>query len=195
MRGIVILISAAALAGCAAPLVVPGSGDAIRVSYFRYSKDYRTGGIMPQYWVWLSESWYRQHQEFAREPLAKVFRRRFLAPRVKDPWMHELVRKFFAAGFDTLPHRDLKTIDLRLLAELHRSGDIDRMTAHRIITVRRGDYSKTVLYADLLASNLRDALDPKLNRMFEACERAMSRYMSLCVQVTKGPSPFNPKKR
>ena len=195
MRGIVILISAVALSGCAAPLVVPGSGDAIRISYFRYSPDYRTGGMVPQYRVWLSESWYQEHQQFAREPLSKVFRKPFLAPRVKDLWMHELVGKFFAAGFDALPHRDPKKIDLRSLAELHKSGDIARMTAHRIISVRRGDYSKTVLYADLLASNLRDALDPKLNRMFEACERAMSRYMSLCVQVTKGPSPFNPIKR
>ena len=196
MRWIIILSSLPLLAGCASNGVdlSHGEGNVIKVSFFSYAKDRVTNRILPTYWVMLSKSWYQQKGGWRemKDPLGKLVRSPSLAREVPDRLMLDLFGKMMAKGFDRLRDVDPATLDLMMLAALPRDKNPRKLQVHRIISVERGSYRKTVLYADLFDPGFRDVPDPAMKQAFRDVETTLvtSGPIRLCMQVTYGTAPF-----
>ncbi|MHC4606291.1 MAG: hypothetical protein ACYTAF_05105 [Planctomycetota bacterium] len=212
-RGLAILTSALIAAGCATSGVRPddpaprAEGKAIRISYVRFNQDPKTKVFQPAYYVFLGDSWREAFGSWSatrgattKEPFRRVIRDPWLHERVPDRDMARLFDRIMDAGFDRLPERDPTGINLRRISKLHTGADPEcrkgtsktAICPHRILSIQRGSYKKTVYFGDVWDAEANVPRSRALAGAFGKVEKEIwySRLISSCVKVATEIEPF-----
>jgi len=188
-RTIALSLAAAFLAGCGGPRTLPwgGTGDILKLSYYRVNTDPRTKKLEPTYRVVMSQSWREFRGDAPGEPFGRAAPGRVYSGFVTDAHMRACIADLTKAGIGGLQPSE---------PESHNPHDLHRKAVHpaeheytRVITIGTEKWHKSFYYRDQQSS--RDLIET-----FVRCEKLASAYVQMSIMIqSEAVGPAFPKER
>ena len=155
---------------------LPGSGEILKISYFRAYTDPRTKQLEATYRAVMSNSWKDRVGESPRDPIVRAAPRKLYTGFLTDSEMAKYLKLLQDFGIEKLP--PVNTEELRP-DELNRLALDPRTTAYtRVITVGTDKWQKSYRYSDVHLPG-----SEKLIPIFTKCEALVTRVVEYSIQT------------